>query len=451
MKWQCVLVSLLLSIAVKSQVITTIAGKGSSGFTGEGGLAINAEFNFLTGVATDKWGNIYVADLYNNVIQKIDVHGILSRFAGNGSHGHSGDGGPATAASLYVGFLEGIVADSMGNIFIATEHKIRKVDVAGIITTFAGTGVYGSSGDGGPATAAKINTISGLCFDKAGNLYIVDEGYSNVRKVNTASIISTVAGTGTAGFSGDGGPATNAQLSSPRGIAIDDWGNLYIADALNYRVRKINTSGIISTIAGVGTASGPNVCFGCDALIMQINAPTGIATDAYGNVYLSALTNDVVHKIAPNGKIYPVAGTGDEGYSGDGGPGTAARLHSPTMICLDPKGNLLIADKGNARIRKVWLDPTVHTPPAPTPLSTITTLLVSPNPVKQKNISCTVQSGANEGATLVITDVLGKLVTTATCTTNVVTNISLPVPSGMYFISATTASGKRMSAKIVVE
>ncbi len=444
-----VLFSLVASIS-HGQVITSIAGNGTSGIAGEGGPATNAGFSFLAGVTTDKWGNIYVASVYNSVIQKIDTIGILSRFAGNGFSGYSGDGSPATAASLDLNLTVGLAIDVVGDVYIACGGTVRKVNNSGIISTVAGNNIYGYSGDGGPATAAQFASITGICFDKAGNLYIADDQNYNIRMVNAAGIISTFVGTGTPGFSGDGGPASAAQIKTPDGIACDDTGNLYIADGINGRIRKVNTYGIITSVAGGNPdAMGPCCYWGCPATSLNLS-PAGVAIDHEGNIYVADIVDDVVQKITPDGLAYAIAGNCTTGYSGDGGPATAAQLHSPTMICLDKRGNLLIADKGNRRIRKVWLDGTVHTPPAPTrPLAPA--LLIAPNPVTQKNISCTVQSDTNESASLLITDVLGRVVTTASCTTNTAANISLPLPSGMYFISATTASGLKMSAKIVVQ
>ncbi len=449
MKTLCFIIAIFFSAIGHTQIITTIAGTGVSGFSGEGGPATNAEFVHPAGVCADKWGNIYIVDRGVFVVQKIDTNGILSRFAGNGSWGAGGDAGPATAASLYLGFSIGLAVDTAGYVYIACFGKVRRVSPSGIITSVAGTGITGNSGDGGPATAAQFKSITGLCFDKSENLYIADEGNSNIRMVNTSGIITTIAGT-TFGFSGDGGPATNAQFKEPQGIAVDDVGNIYVSDGYNYRVRKINTAGIISTIAGGGGAA-VTVCFGCAAEDLRLAGPTGMAVDKSGNVYVSAISDNAVYKITPAGKFYNIAGTVFTGFSGDGGPATDAQLNAPTMICLDNSGNVLIVDKGNIRIRKVWLDGTVHTPPATTPLPLAPGLLIAPNPVTQKNITCTVQSDTNENAGLLITDVLGRVVTTASCTTNTTNNISLPLPSGMYFISATTASGLKMSAKVVVQ
>lgn len=446
MRILCFAILTLLANIAHSQIITTIAGKGTFGFSGEGGPAINAEFDFLAGVTCDKWGNIYLAERYMSVVQKIDTNGILTRFAGNGLSGYTGDGGTATNARLSM-YAAGMVTDTIGNLFIACEGTVRKVNTLGNISTVAGNNSYGYSGDGGPATAAQFMATSGLCLDRTGNLYIADEQSHTVRMVNTSGIISTIAGTGIAGFSGDGGLATNAQLTSPVGIAVDDSGNLYIAASYNYRVRKVNTAGVISAVAGGGGSFGLVVSFGSPALNLQLNAPIGIATDNQGNIFVSAIVNDVVHKITPDGKAYTIAGTGDEGFSGDGGPGTAAQLHSPTMICVDPDGNVIIVDKANARLRKVWLG-TTYIPYIPREAAHIS---VFPSPAAGGSFTCYLQSDTNESVHLFITNTLGRVMYTAHCTTNTDVPLSLPLPPGMYFISATTARGLKMSAKVVVQ
>ncbi len=447
MRTLCFVLFSLVATISHGQVISTIAGTGVSGFSGEGGLAIHARFAHPVGVTSDKTGNIYIADRENNVIQKIDIHGVLTRFAGNGFSGNNGDGGPATAASLSLGLEVGMVTDSAGYVYISSGGQVRKVSPSGIISTVAGNGSYGYSGDGGPATAAQLKAPTGLCFDKAGNLYIADEQSHTVRVVNTSGIISTIAGTGIAGFSGDGGLATNAQLTTPIGIAVDDLSNLYIAAVDNHRVRKVNTAGVMTTIAGIGIDPGPKFCNGCIATSLQLSGPLGLAVDGLGNVYVAVIGNDAVYKITPDGKAYTIAGTGDEGFSGDGGPATAAEIKHPKMICLDNQGNLLITDKGNIRYRKVWLGTTYipYIPHGAAHLSVYPSLAVG------GSFTCYLQSDTNESAHLFITNTLGRVVYTTACTTNVDVPLSLPFPSGMYFISATTASGLKTLAKVVVQ
>jgi hypothetical protein len=443
MKLVCLIITLLFSAFLNAQIITTIAGNGNPGFSGEGGPAINAEFYGVNGVAVDKYGNIYIADRITNVVEKIDTYGILTRFAGTGALGSGGDNGPATSAHLYLDLTVGLAVDTIGNVYISSGQTIRKVNTVGIISTVVGNGSYGYSGDGGPATAAEIESPSGLCFDKAGNLYIADYGNSNIRMVNTAGIISTIAGT-TIGFSGDGGPATNAQMNTPEGITVDGSGNMYIADLYTARVRKINSAGIINTIAG-GDSIGITVCTGCHATSLLLDGPIGVAVDHSGDIYTSVNTDNVVQKITQSGLAFTIVGNGTAGYSGDGGPASNAMLNAPEMLCLDNSGNLLITDPGNHRLRKVWLGtnyvPSVHK---------LVQFSVYPNPITNHNFTCKITTDTNEETTLIIRNVVGQKVFTTTCPTNTATNFSMNAPPGIYFITATTKESK-INKKLVVE
>jgi hypothetical protein len=334
-----------------SGTITTVAGDGTTGFSGDGGPATNASLYEPTGVAVDAAGNVYIADPGNHRVRKVSTSGTITTVAGNGSPGFSGDGGPATNASL--DGLRGVAVDAAGNLYIAdwVNSRVRKVSTSGMITTVAGSGTYGFSGDGGPATDASLSSPYGVAVDAAGNLYIADAGNSRVRKVSTSGTITTVAGSGTYGFSGDGGPATNAALSSPQGVALDAAGNLYIADAQDTRVRKVSTSGTITTVAGSGTYgfSGD----GGPATDAGLKGPTGVAVDAAGNLYIADPGNHRVRKVSTSGTITTVAGNGTQGFSGDAGPATNASLNTPYGVAVDAAGNLYIADPGNNRVRKV--------------------------------------------------------------------------------------------------
>ncbi len=450
LKLQCIFWLLFLAVMVHchklhAQTITTIAGNGTEGFSGDGFLAINAEFSEPSGVAVDKRGNIYIADDGNDVIHKIDINGIMTRFAGTGSYDYSGDGGPATAAhlQLYIAII-GITVDSIDNVYFADGNVVRKVDTFGIISTVAGNGVDGYSGDGGPATAAKLFTPTGICFDRKGNLYIADEQKNVIRMVNHAGIISTMAGT-TIGFSGDGGPATNAQLKWPTGITTDELCNIFFSDFYNDRVREIDTLGIIHTVGG-GSPTGDAYCMGCPATDAMLNAPIGIVTDHLGNVYVSDAGDAQIQKITPDGKLYTVVGNGTTGYLGDGGAATAAELNDPTMICFDNSGNLLIADRRNVRVRRVNFG-TVSTP-----VQNLISphLSVYPNPVLHDQFTCSIFTDTNEQATVQVTNVLGQVAYTSVCTTNGPAVIHLHVAAGLYFITAFTTNGK-MQQKLSVQ
>jgi len=340
-----------LSTSVSAQLISTVAGNGSGGFSGDGGQATAAEIQSAYGLAIDATGNIYIADQANCRVRKVNTNGVMSTLAGTGVFGYSGDGGQATAAKM--GDPSGVAVDAAGNVYIgdANNARTRKVTVAtGIITTVAGNGVGGFSGDGGQATAAEVNGNSGIWIAANGTMYIGDMSNQRVRKVTTAGVISTYAGNGTAGFSGDGGQATAAELNGPDQITTDATGNLYISDYSNNRVRKVTTAGVISTIAGTGVA-GYNGD-GIQATAAQINGVESCAIDAGGNIYLGDL-NERVRRIAPNGIISTYAGTGVTGYNGDGIQATTAEIFLPTRVAVDNAGTLYINDEINERIRKV--------------------------------------------------------------------------------------------------
>jgi hypothetical protein len=348
-----------------SGTISTVAGDGTQGFSGDGGPATNASLYEPNGVAVDAAGNVYIADPGNSRVRKVSTSGTVTTVAGNGSPGFSGDGGPATNASL--DGLRGVAVDAAGNLYIAdwVNPRVRKVSTSGTITTVAGSGTYGFSGDGGPATNAALSSPQGVALDAAGNLYIADAHNSRVRKVSTSGTITTVAGNGTFGFSGDGGPATDAGLNSPVGVTVDAAGNLYIADSGNHRVRKVSTSGTITTVAGDGTFgfSGD----GGPATNASLNIPYGVAVDAAGNLYIADPGNSRVREVAASvppllsGTISTVAGDGTQGFSGDGGPATDAGLSGPYGVAVDAAGNLYIADPGDSRVRKVSTSGTITT------------------------------------------------------------------------------------------
>ena len=343
--------------------ITTIAGTGEFGFSGDGGPAVEAELRNLYGVAVDSAGNLYIADSRDHRIRKVDLTGTITTIAGTGEFGFGGDGGPAAAARL--DFPYGVAVDSAGNLYIADagNRRIRKIDSTGTITTIAGTGEFGFSGDGGPAVEAEIRSPRGVAVDSAGNLYIADAGNRRIRKIDSTGTITTIAGTGEFGFSGDGGPAAAARLDFPYGVAVDSAGNLYIADAGNRRIRKIDSTGTITTIAGTGEFgfSGD----GGPAVEAEIRSPRGVAVDSAGNVYIADSRDHRIRKVDSTGTITTIAGTGEFGFSGDGGPAAVARLAFPYGVAVDSAGNLYIADTLNRRIRKLTPGGG-STPPNPT-------------------------------------------------------------------------------------
>jgi trimeric autotransporter adhesin len=333
-----------------AQTITTIAGNGSSGHTGDGGTAVTASIGLSNGVATDNKGNIFICD-GNSCVRKVNIAGIITNVAGNDTVGYSGDGGLATMAKL--NRPTGLVIDSIGNIFIADRlnNRIRKINTNGIITTIAGNGAAGFSGDGGPAILATLYGPHGISLDGYGNIYIADQGNSRVRKINGAGIITTVAGNGVGGYTGDGVAASSTAVSTPSYVVLDKTGNMYISDGTNdQRVRKVNTAGIISTFAGDGNAGfigdgGPATA----AEIYQV----GIAVDNRGNLYIADYFNNRIRKVDAAGVITTIAGNGVAGFGGDNGPAIDAQLFKPYDIAVDSSGAIYIADVYNKRIRRI--------------------------------------------------------------------------------------------------
>jgi len=341
--------------SLKAQcIITTIAGNGTAGYNGDNILATSAEFAIPNGNAIDQLGNVFIADAGNNRIRKIEVSsGIITTVAGNGTIGYSGDGGLAIDAELFA--PTGVTFDASYNLFIAdfNNNVIRKINTNGIISTIAGNGALGYSGDGGQATSAKLSSPRQIAFDTSGNLCFSDEGNYVIRKIIISTgIIATVVGTGTGGYSGDGGMATAATLGQTGGLCFDRLNNLYITDTDTNVIRKIVTStGIITTIVGNDTAgySGD----GGQAIDAKLNAPVTVVTDSLGNLYISDDGNSVIRKVNTAGIISTIVGTGVTGFSGDGGSPLAAELKYPVGIALDAYDNLYIVDYGNNRVRKI--------------------------------------------------------------------------------------------------
>jgi sugar lactone lactonase YvrE len=339
--------------AATAQDIYTYAGiSGPAGYAGDGGSAILANLSSPRGIIADGAGNIYFCDVNNNVVRKVNASGIISTIAGTGVAGYTGDGGAATLAQFKTPI--GINIDGSGNLYIADagNEVVRKINMAsGIISTIAGTGTGGYTGDGGPATAAELASPRGLAITSTGNVYISCYGNNVVRMINSATgNISTVAGNDAIGYSGDGGPATAAMLYNPLGLALDATGNLYIADFNNNVVRKVTPGGIISTFAGDNVAgySGD----GSAATAAELNGPNGLSMDGSGNLYIADERNERVRKVT-SGIVSTVAGNGIIGYYGDGGPATSAELNAPIGVSLNTAGNIYVTDSRNNVIRRV--------------------------------------------------------------------------------------------------
>src|SRR5438093_1205978 len=368
-------------------IITTVAGNGTYGFSGDGGRAIIAQLLGAQGVALDSAGNIFIADVAR--IRKVSADGIITTVAGNAS-AYSGDGGPAINAGLSA---FGVAVDGGGNLFILDKYnyRIRKVSADGIIRTVAGNGSFSCSysGDGGITTrlqvrsaavavvkagsvlllfynnrirkvssSGTITTVSinvelnhpqGIAVDSAGNLLIANTYNLRILKVSSDGIITTVAGNGTYGFSGDGGPAISARLSGPYGVAVDSAGNLFITDSP--RIRKISSSGIITTVAGDGGYgySGD----GGPAINARLYASAGVAVDRAGNVFFADGYNNRIRKVSSDGIVSTVAGNGSPGYSGDGGQAINAQLTLPGGADVEGAGNVYFADPTNPALRRL--------------------------------------------------------------------------------------------------
>jgi uncharacterized protein (TIGR03437 family) len=334
-----------------SQTIETYAGNGIAAYAGDGGPAVNASLNNPKEIAIDGAGNVYIADPGNARVRKVTTTGIISTYAGNGVSGYAGDGGQAVNASISDAMA--VALDAAGDLYIAdsSNRRIRKVSPSGIISTVAGTGVQGYTGDGGPAISAMLGRPVALVFDSAGNLYYVDSVNQVVRRIDTSGVISTVVGNGVQAFSGDGGQATAASLAFPLGIALDGKGNMYVADANNNRIRMINASGIISTVAG-----GANAGFAGDggtAVNASLNIPSDVAVDGAGNLYIADAGNNRIREVNSSGVISTIAGTDDNGFSGDGGSPIQAMLNYPWSVKVGSSGTIYIGDMANDRVREI--------------------------------------------------------------------------------------------------
>ena len=332
--------------------LVNVVGSGASGYSGDGGPATKAAMNIPAGLTFDKHGNLYIADRANHRIRKVDKKGIITTVAGNGTSGFSGDGGPATKASLNL--PSGVVVDPKGNLYISdrSNNRIRVVNSKGIIKTFAGNGDEGYHGDNMPALKATIDKPFGLALDKDNNLYIADRGNNRIRKIDSSGLISTVAGDGGFYFIGDNGPAYRASIAGPTGVTVDGKGNIYIADRSNNRIRMVDKLGMIRTVMGTGQRD-----YNGDSELARetnLHLPFGVALDKEGDLLVIDRSHYRIRKLIMKGnKVTTLAGNGVKQFGGDGGPAQGANLEFPHGIDVDSKDNVIFADKAHFRIRKI--------------------------------------------------------------------------------------------------
>lgn len=425
-KTLCNILVLLCSLVGHAQTITTVAGNGIGGYGGDTGSPSLAQLFSPTYVALDTHGNIFIADFRNSVIRKIQAPGIIVTIAGTGIAGYSGDGGAATNAKL--GSPIGIAIDNSDNIFITDldNNVIRKIHPSGIITTTAGTGSAGYSGDGGVATAAKLASPYGIVTDEDNNILFSDAGNKVVRKISSSGVITTIAGCGTLGYSGDGGPATDAKLSYPQFLAIHPkTKELYIADHANSTVRKINTDGTIATVAGIGGSPG-NSGDGGSAISARLNSPYGLCFDTSGNLYIADILAHVIRKVNPTGIISTIAGTGVAGYNGEDNLATNTQLKGPSCGAFDKWGNLYFTDVYGHRVQRINYNTSAVYDVATTPHN----ITIYPNPVITE-VMITADVTMKE---VLVTDMLGRIVIRNEVDNKEVSLNVAQLPVGIYIV-----------------
>ena len=419
---------LFLSVFTCSgQIIFTVAGGNiDTAGVGDGGSATLAQLSGPNYVCQDKKGNLYISDSHHNRIRKVNSERLISTAAGTGVAGYSGENIPATAAMI--NGSAGIVVDSLNNIYFATTGRLCKIDTNGYLTTFAGTGISGYTGDNGPATAAEIQP-SGMVFKKDGSLYFTDFYHHCLRKIALNGIVTTIAGTGVGGYNGDHILATAAQLYRPAGICIDSIGNIYFADYFNHRVRKIDTSGIITTVAGTGITgyNGDNI--GADSA--NLNYPIGVVLDLNCNLYISDVQTDRIRvvKLIGDTLIATYAGDGLPGYNGDYIPATNAELNEPAGMALGMNGELFFCDYLNEAVRCISNNLGTDNPSIQ-----IAKCDLFPNP-NSGNINLKITSTTHDIAHIRLTNATGQIICNWDCATNQLITLTANPPPGIYIIT----------------
>lgn len=434
---------LFLPLYSSAQVILTVAGTGETGYTGNGGAATEARLESPSGVTLDQSGNLYICQ--SGGVRKVSpaYGGIITAVAGSGVSGFDGDGGPAYFAK--VNGVYDVAVDMHGNVYLADagNDRIRKVTVDGIINTIAGNGTPGYNGDGIAATAAQLNSPYGIVVDNTGNVYFTERKNRRVRKIDTAGIITTIGGTGSKGFSGDGGLADTARLHNPLAIAFDKNGILYFSDST--RIRRIDASGIISTVAGVATFgySGD----GGLATAAEI-VPSAISFDTSGNMFIAESSNDRIRKVNSEGIITTIAGTGLGLFNGEGIHPLMANVGAPSGIAVSPSGEIFFGDMTNDRARMIsyTLGQTgkyIATGPGMT---------ITPNPCCN-NCIMSIQAPMSEGAEISITDITGGEVYAAKLPGRAA-KVSIEVSDwakGTYLVQVTNKGERVLVEKVVIQ
>lgn len=399
--------------------VSTLAGS-TQGFAD--GIGAAAQFYLPNGVATDAAGNVYVADTHNNKIRKITPAGEVSTLAGSGANGYANGSGAAAQFNL----PSGVATDAIGNVYVADQqnHLIRKITPAGLVTTFAGSSQGFADGS---AAVARFSTPAGVATDAAGNVYVADYYNNKIRKITSAGVVSTLAGS-TQGYTDGTGAA--AQFYNPSGVALDATGNVYVADYNNNRIRKITPAGVVSTFAGAGPAIGSLDGIGTVAMFYY---PNGVATDAVGNVYVADFNNNKIRKITPEAVVTTFAGTGSSGATD--GIGTLARFKYPTGVATDAAGNVYVSDTSNNKIRKITQTLGVAQNGIPSKIK------IYPNPVTtvltlQLENGCIIDK-------ISITDLSGKIIGTQTQNANTINVENLA--QGVYIIEAYSGEDKFVS------